>query len=51
MDSMMDSNKQEPYTNLVVDMIIFSPTELFVLLFLCNLAGLALALSVITLYQ
>ena len=51
MDSMMDSNKQEPYTNLVVDMIIFTPTELFVLLFLCNLAGFAIALSVIALYQ
>ena len=41
----------DPDTIMEVDMIIFSPTELFVLLFLCNLAGLALALSLIALYQ
>lgn len=33
------------------DVVIFSLTEVFALVFLCNLAGFALALSMIALYQ
>lgn len=36
---------------LVVDMIIFSPAEIFALVFLCNLGGFAIALTLIALYQ
>lgn len=43
---MMDTD-----TIMEVDMVIFSLTEFFVLLFLCNLAGFAIALSMIALYQ
>ena len=43
---MMDAD-----TIMEVDMIIFSPTELFAMVFLCNLGGFAIALSLIALYQ
>ena len=38
-------------TIMEVDMIIFSPAEIFALVFLCNLGGFAIALSLIALYQ
>ena len=36
---------------MVVDMVIFTKTELLVLLLIANLAGLVLALNLIYLYQ
>lgn len=38
-------------TIMEVDMVIFSLHELFALVFLCNLGGFAIALSLIALYQ
>jgi hypothetical protein len=43
------SNSSEP--TLELDMVIFSLTEVFALVFLCNLAGFAIALSMIGLFQ